>query len=184
MMKLLGCTVAAIVASVGLAQNTVICQWKFNVPGGELVPISGTIVPSIGSGTLRYIGSFATAPNGDAILPMFRSGSGSADTTVFPDNTALDMSPFPAQGTADRTSGLEVAVSTAGRSNIVVSFDQRHSNRAANESSSRQYQRLTHAGLGSGQRGHGGQDRCRCCQGGPRHHHQRQRQPDAHQVRR
>lgn len=131
MAKLLGITAAALVASAGFAQTTTICQWNFNVPGAELVPITGTVVPSIGSGTLQYIGSFATAPNGDPILPMFRSGGGSGDTTAFPDNAGLDQSPFPAQGTGDRTSGLEVAVSTVGRSNIVVTFDQRHSNRAA-----------------------------------------------------
>jgi hypothetical protein len=119
-------------AHSALAQSTIIAQWNFNVPGAaNSSPFGGTVVPSVGDGYVRYVGSFATAPNGDPIAPMFRSGEGSSDPTVQLDDAAFDMSPFPAQGTGNLTSGLEVAVSTVGKSNILFSWDQRHSNRAS-----------------------------------------------------
>jgi hypothetical protein len=119
-------------AHSALAQTSIITQWNFNVPdAANGTPFGGTVVPNVGNGSVRYIGSFATAPNGDPIAPMFRSGDGSSDPAPQLDDSAFDMSPFPAQGIGNLTSGLEVSVSTVGKSNILVNWDQRHSNRSS-----------------------------------------------------
>jgi hypothetical protein len=132
MLKKLAIVAMCAAAHSALAQTSIIAQWNFNVPdAASQNPFGGTVVPSIGDGSVRYIGSFAAAPNGDPILPMFRSGDGSTDPAPTADDSAFDLSPFPNQGTGNLTSGLEIAVSTVGKSNILVSWDQRHSNRAS-----------------------------------------------------
>ena len=118
------------IAGAANAQSTIVTRWNFNVPGASgQNPFGGTVLPNIGNGEVRYIGTCATAPNGDPIEPMFRAGS-SADGAPASDNAALDMSPFPAQGQGSGSSGAEFSVPTVSYSNIVVQWEHRHSNRS------------------------------------------------------
>ncbi|MBX3408839.1 MAG: lamin tail domain-containing protein [Phycisphaeraceae bacterium] len=113
----------ALVAMAGGAGAQVITQWDFNVPGGNGSPVLGTLTPAVGSGTVLRFGR----PN-----LAFRSGSatgGSSDPAASIDNSALDLSPWGPQGTESGQNGVEFVTSTAGFSDIVVSFDIRHSNR-------------------------------------------------------
>jgi predicted extracellular nuclease len=94
-------------ARPAFAQSTTIAQWTFE---GDV------ITPSSGSGTASLVGgttaSFATG------FPS--SGRGWNTTT------------YPAQGTGNKTRGAQFTVSTLNFSSIVFSFNQRHSNTAAN----------------------------------------------------
>jgi hypothetical protein len=107
----------ALAVCAGAAFGQTITQWNFNVSGGGASV--GTQTPNIGSGTIVALGTPQIA---------FRNGAGSTDTST-PDNAALDLSPWQAQGLNSGVSGVEFRVSTAGFSNIVVSWDHRHSNR-------------------------------------------------------
>ncbi|MFN3951835.1 MAG: fibronectin type III domain-containing protein [Thermaurantimonas sp.] len=107
---------------------TVIALWNFNgastatVPGGTSSPS-----PAEGSGTASLIGG-TTATFASGII-----GGGSSDpVTTVPPNYGWNVSNFPAQGTGNKTAGIQLNVSTVGLSNIVLQFDQRHSNTAAN----------------------------------------------------
>jgi uncharacterized protein len=96
-----------------------ITTWDFNVStGGANV---GTTTASFGSGTASLVGVSTTA--------TFASGDGSSDP-AFGTNAddGWNISTFPSQGQGNLTRGVQFLVSTVGRSNIQVQFDQRHSN--------------------------------------------------------
>ena len=89
------------------AQETV-AFWNFGTSGAE------TLAPTTGTGTATLIGGTTSTWAGGV------TGQGW--------NTAS----YPAQGTLSGTAGVEFAVSTAARQNIVLTWSQRHSNTAAN----------------------------------------------------
>jgi hypothetical protein len=102
-----------------LAQaQTVITQWNFNSNPADGSTGTGTLNPSTGSGTLTHV---------NTSTPTFNNGSGSSDPAAS-DNSGLGMTGWPAQGTGNKTAGLQFRVSTAGHQNIGISFDLRHSN--------------------------------------------------------
>jgi predicted extracellular nuclease len=84
----------------------VITQWTFE--GDVITPATGTGTASLVGGTTA---TFATGNGG---------GRGWNTTT------------YPAQGTGNKTSGVQFTVPTTGFKDIQVSFDLRHSNTAAN----------------------------------------------------
>lgn len=86
--------------------QTPIAQWTFE---GDV------ITPSAGTGTTN-------------LLP----GNTASFATGNPTGRAWNTSTYPAQGTEQGARGVQFTVSTAGYQNIVVSWDQRHSNTAAN----------------------------------------------------
>lgn len=90
----------------------IIAQWDFN---------SLSLDPSSGNGTASYTGGTAAAGSGE-----FATGS---STDPAPSgNSAWNTSSYPAPGTANKTAGVRFNVSTAGRQNIMVRWDQRASN--------------------------------------------------------
>jgi endonuclease/exonuclease/phosphatase family metal-dependent hydrolase len=97
----------------------VIAQWNFNSVSPDANVGSGSTSPSIGSGTATLVGgttaTFATGSGGDP------SSSGS-------DNSGWNTTSYPAATTNNKTAGLQFNVSTAGKQNIVVSWDERVSN--------------------------------------------------------
>jgi hypothetical protein len=98
----------------GVAQTN-ITVWDFNT----LTP-----VPSVGTGTLTNLGGITfTYASGAA-------GGGSSDPAAV--NNAYNTTSYPAQGTAPKTAGVQIAVSTVGFQNIGFRFDQRLSNTANN----------------------------------------------------
>jgi hypothetical protein len=118
----------AAIASFGLfglvasAHAQVITQWNFNSNPSDANTATGTLVPSIGSGTAALTGGTTGA---------FASGSangGSSDPAAAADNSGWQTTAYPAAAVGDKTAGVSFFASTLGSSNIVVSYDLRHSN--------------------------------------------------------
>jgi hypothetical protein len=109
----------AIAAFSSTAQAATLTQWNFN----SLIPDNntgtGTTSPAIGSGTASVIGGVTS--------PGFNSGVGSSDPALS-DNSGWQTTSYPAVGAGNKTAGVQFNVSTVGQQNIVVTFDQRHSN--------------------------------------------------------
>ncbi len=104
-----------------LHAQTVITQWNFNSNPPDGSATTGSTNPSVGTGTLTSIGG---------LTPSFASGSsngGSSDPATT-DNTGLGLTNWPAQGTANKTAGIQFAAATTGFQSIQVTFDLRHSN--------------------------------------------------------
>ncbi len=102
-----------------------ITQWNFNSPAPDANTSTGTTTPAIGTGTASLVGgTTATFASGDA--------SGGSSDPATGDDSGWNVSTFPAQSTSPKTAGVQFSVPTTGFQNIVVSFDQRHSNTAAN----------------------------------------------------
>ena len=104
-------------------QAQTIAQWNFNSAVADNSTATGITTPSVGSGTIATIGGPAAS---------FASGAangGSSDPATT-DNTGWGLTGWPAQGTNNKTAGIQLAVSLVSYQNIIVSFDHRHSNTA------------------------------------------------------
>jgi PEP-CTERM motif len=99
------------------AHAVVVTQWNFNSVPPDASTSTGSTAPSIGSGTAALVGGTTAT---------FASGVGSTDLAAA-DNTGWNTTAYPASG-ADKTAGAKFSVSTVGFNNVVVSWDQRHSN--------------------------------------------------------
>jgi hypothetical protein len=113
---------AAFTTLTTAAQAATLTQWNFNGSGlSTTSPATST-----GVGTASLIGgTTASFANGNA-------DGGSTDPLVTGDQ-GWNVTTFPAQGTGDKTAGVQFNVSTLGFQNIIISFDQRHSNSAAKD---------------------------------------------------
>ncbi len=106
--KLLFAMLLAIAFSVYEASAQVtITQWNFD---------QEVLTPTLGSGTADNIGGTNTS---------WAGGNPS-------DGRAWNTAAYPAQSTLSGTAGVQFTVSTSGYSDIQVSWDNRHSNTAAN----------------------------------------------------
>jgi len=116
-MKLKSITSVVFPLTVSLANAATIAQWDFN----------NTTDPSFGNGSVGLIGgtsaTFATGSTNDPVA----------------DNKGWNTASYPAQGTNNKTAGVEFSVSTVGYSNIAVRWDQRVSSTAS------KYYRLQYA---------------------------------------
>lgn len=92
----------------GSAHAAVVTQWTFE---------SQTTSPSTGSGSASLVGGTTAT-----------FASGFAGSGTFAWNTTT----YAAQGTGDRTRGVEFLTSTAGYENITLTWNERHSNTSAN----------------------------------------------------
>jgi hypothetical protein len=121
----------AVLASIGAtaaahAGTAVITQWNFNgpsattVPGGNLSP-----TPSVGTGLASLIG-------GVTAEVTFGSGAvngGSSDPAGgAPPNYGWQTTTYAATGTESGLRGVQFNVSTVGYQDIIINWDQRHSN--------------------------------------------------------
>lgn len=114
--------IAAALLAAGSVNAATVTQWNFNSTTPDANLATGSTAPSIGSGLLSLIGgTTATFASGSANL-------GSSDTAASTDNTAYNLSTFAAQGTGDKTRGIQFNVSTVGFENVSVNYDLRHSN--------------------------------------------------------
>jgi hypothetical protein len=112
-MKLFALVALAGIAAV--ANADVITQWDFN-------GTAGTTTPNVGSGTASLVGgTTATFANGNA-------NGGSTDPNTSASNFGWNITTFAAQGQDSGNRGVQFLVSTLGYTNIIVTFDQRHSN--------------------------------------------------------
>lgn len=112
----------AILAGMSLmaASHAIITQWDFNA-GGDANTGTGTTTPSIGLGTASLVGGVtATFASGDA-------SGGSTDPNVG-DDSAWNLTTWAAQGLDSGNRGAQFSVSTLGYQNIIVCWDNRHSN--------------------------------------------------------
>ena len=102
------------------AQSQTLTQWNFNSVPPDASTSTGSLLPSVGNGSATLVGTTGS----------FASGFGSTDPAAA-DNTAWGTTGYAAQGTGDRTRGVQFNVSTVGVNLIAVSWDQRLSNTAA-----------------------------------------------------
>lgn len=102
----------------GTGTGDVLAQWNFNSvpPDGDTT--TGTLNPSVGSGSASVVGG---------VGQTFFSGAGSQDPAAL-DNSALGTANYPPQGTGNKTAGVQFNVSTVGKENLVIVWDQRASN--------------------------------------------------------
>jgi hypothetical protein len=117
---------AIAITSASSASAATITQWNFNTPGTpDNNTGTGTLSPSLGSGTIVTVGGVTT--------PGFNSGVGSSDLSAAADNSGYQTTTYAAQGTNNKTAGIQVNVSTLGFNSVIVNFDQRHSNTSARD---------------------------------------------------
>ena len=94
------------------AHADIISQWSFN---------NSTTIPNIGSGSLQLVGGVTV----DSFV--LESGAKISSDTNSP-NYAYSTTNYPAQGTGNKTAGIEFDLSTVGYQAISISFDLRSSN--------------------------------------------------------
>lgn len=109
------------ILTVAAVSGNVIAQWDFNSLTPDGLTTTGTLTPSTGSGTASYIGGTKAASSGEF------AGGGPTDTNTT-DNSGWNTSYYPAATVGNKTAGVKFAVSTAGRQNVSVSWDQKESN--------------------------------------------------------
>ena len=117
--------VGGIVAVAFAANAAPIIQWNFNSVPPDGNTGTGTTVPNInltGSASITLLGGVSN--------PGFFSGVGSSDPAPS-DNSAYQTTSYAPQGTENGLRGVWFAGSTVGYQDIVISFDQRHSNTAS-----------------------------------------------------
>jgi len=125
--RMLLCAIA-VPASLTAAASAQITQWNFNSIVPDAATGTGTTTPNIGTGSISNIGGTTTTfASGDA--------SGGSSDPATGDDSGWNLTTFPAQSAGSGTAGLQGLASTAGFSNISVSWDLRTSN-----SGSRYYQ--------------------------------------------
>ncbi len=115
--------ITTLFAVSSFANAAIVAQWNFNSSTDDASPGTGLATPSTGMGSLSTIGGVTN--------PSFNSGAGSSDPNVT-DNSGYQTTTYPAAGQENKTAGIQVNTSTVGLSDIVITWDQRHSNTSAN----------------------------------------------------
>jgi hypothetical protein len=112
----------ALVATAGIAQADIITQWDFNSLPSDNSSSTGTLTPNVGTGTASLVGgTTATFASGNA-------SGGSTDPDVSLNDSGWNVTTWAAQSTASGERGVAFFGSTVGFTDIIVTFDQRHSN--------------------------------------------------------
>jgi len=118
--------IATLFAISSIANGAIVAQWNFNSASpGDGNTATGLATPSTGTGTLTTIGS---------VTSSFASGaaSGGSSDPATTDNSGFQTTAYPAATVGNKTAGIQVNTSTVGLNDIIISWDQRHSNTAAN----------------------------------------------------
>lgn len=118
--------IGALCALAGAANADIITQWDFNSVPADGSTATGTLTPAIGAGTASGVGGVTatTFSSGDA-------NGGSTDPVVNTSTTSdsgWQVTGFAVQGTENLSRGVQFMASTVGFQDIIVTFDQRHSN--------------------------------------------------------
>jgi PEP-CTERM motif len=121
-MKLQALALAALL-SVSGAHAATITQWNFNSVPADSDTGTGSVVASVGTGSLLLSTVTNVFNSGD-------SGTGSTDPATG-DDSGLQTTSYPSQGLGNKTAGVQFNVSTVGFQNITLSYDLRHSNTSA-----------------------------------------------------
>lgn len=118
--NLAGSVTSSVATLAILFTNPVVfAQWNFNSVPPDANTATGSTVPSVGSGTATAIGGVAAS---------FVGGDTTLDPAPAADNTAWTTTTYPASTLNNKSAGVQFAVSTAGKQNIVISWSQRSSN--------------------------------------------------------
>lgn len=122
MTKKTWCLAATLCALASATHATdLLTQWNFNSAMPDANTSTGTLQPSVGAGVATLVGGIGGS---------FASGTvngGSTDPAPA-DDSGWQTTAYAAQGTDDRARGVQFSVSTLGFRDIIVSWDQRHSN--------------------------------------------------------
>ncbi len=107
--------------AAGNAQAADITQWNFNSVPADASTTTGSLIASVGVGSLNTLGS---------VTQTFASGTsnGGSSDPVTTDDTGLSTLTYAAQGTNNKLTGVQFNVSTLGFEDIAVAYDLRHSN--------------------------------------------------------
>jgi len=110
--------------SVGLfAQSNAIAVWNYNtISGTPAAPIA-----DIGSGNSLVVGAMTVATAATGMDPIINNGCGSQNGTN-PGAWSFTATP----GLSNESSGVQYQVSTVGYQNVLLTWDMRFSNTAAN----------------------------------------------------
>jgi hypothetical protein len=115
-----GAVTSSVAALTVLTTNAaVFVQWNFNSVPPDNSTSTGSTTPSIGTGTATAIGG---------VTPSFVGGDTTLDPAPSADNTAWTTVNYPASTANNKSAGVQFAVSTAGKQNIVIFWSQRSSN--------------------------------------------------------
>lgn len=123
--SLLGLALASVVGFFSSASAATLTQWNFNSVTPDANTATGILTPNIGSGSASLVGgTTSTFASGDA--------SGGSTDPALGDDSAWNLTTFASAGTENKGRGAQFSVSTVGFEDIIISFDQRLSNTAAN----------------------------------------------------
>ena len=111
-------TAAFLATGLISTQAQTISQWDFNSNPADASTSTGISTPSIGAGTISFLGG---------VTSTFAGGSPGDPAAGGNDNSGLNLTTWAAQGAGSGTRGLQVAVSTVGFANISISLDFRQS---------------------------------------------------------
>lgn len=104
-----------------LAAQSTIYRWTFNTKDSlrlaDATVASGTRMPQIGNGTMQLAGT---------VINTFSDGVIN-DSSSIGDNSAIQLTTFPVNGTRRDTSGIVFKMNTSGYCNLFFSWYQRHS---------------------------------------------------------
>jgi hypothetical protein len=106
------------VLTVLLQQGTTLAVWDFNSLTADTNTTTGVTTPSVGSGTASLVGGTTAT---------FAGGSTNDPASTGTDNSGWNSSTYPLQGTGNKTAGVQFNVSTAGRQNVIIRWDQKES---------------------------------------------------------
>ncbi|HWI56601.1 MAG TPA: immunoglobulin domain-containing protein, partial [Bacillota bacterium] len=112
----------AVLALVG-TNSSRIALWDFNSEPADNKSSTGLSTPGAGSGTATLVGG-ATAD--------FRDGASSDLASLGNDNSAWELTDFPAQGTSNKLAGAQFAVSTLNYQHLIIGW-QMHVTKGASK---------------------------------------------------
>lgn len=111
----------AIFASLTFFAQSNVCYWDFNSVVSDAIVGTGVVTPASGNGVLSLVGGTTST---------FATGYSTDPNSS--DNSGLNVTTWPAQGTNPKTAGVQFDANTAGYNRIGIEFWQRLSNTAAN----------------------------------------------------
>ncbi len=116
--RVLASNLVEVVSSAGarLALSDVLAQWDFNSTTPDGNTTTGSTAPCQGQGVALLVGG---------VTASFATG---AATDPAPDNSGWNTTGYPPATAGNKTAGAQFAVSTAGRQNIQIYWNQRVSN--------------------------------------------------------
>jgi hypothetical protein len=98
---------------------TLLAQWDFNNTNALAADAPDA---SIGSGTAAIVANKGSFTGGSSSDPAGAPGSS---------NSGWNSTKYPSQGTSNKLSGVQFSVSTAGYQDLLLTWEQRHSNTAS-----------------------------------------------------